>query len=86
MSENDASGTFWEHLDVLRGVLLRSLAVVALLAVVAFCFKETLFAVVLAPRSSDFITFRLLGSCSASCRRHSIGWSGSGRCRWWAHR
>lgn len=62
MSENDASGTFWEHLDVLRGVLLRSLAVVALLAVVAFCFKETLFAVVLAPRSSDFITFRLLGT------------------------
>lgn len=62
MSENDASGTFWEHLDVLRGVLLRSLAVVALLAVVAFCFKETLFAVVLAPRSSDFITFQLLGT------------------------
>lgn len=62
MSENDASGTFWEHLDVLRGVLLRSLAVVALLAVVAFCFKETLFTVVLAPRSSDFITFRLLGT------------------------
>lgn len=62
MSENDASGTFWEHLDVLRSVLLRSLAVVALLAVVAFCFKETLFAVVLAPRSSDFITFRLLGT------------------------
>ena len=62
MSENDVSGTFWEHLDVLRGVLLRSLAVVALLAVVAFCFKETLFAVVLAPRSSDFITFRLLGT------------------------
>lgn len=62
MSENDASGTFWEHLDVLRGVLLRSLAVVALLAVVAFCFKETLFAVVLAPRSSDFITFRMLGT------------------------
>ena len=62
MSENDASGTFWEHLDVLRGVLLRSLAVGALLAVVAFCFKETLFAVVLAPRSSDFITFRLLGT------------------------
>lgn len=62
MSENDASGTFWEHLDVLRGVLLRSLAVVALLAVVAFCFKDTLFAVVLAPRSSDFITFRLLGT------------------------
>ncbi len=61
MSDNEASGTFWEHLDVLRGVLLRSLCVIALLSVVAFCFKETLFSVVLAPRNSDFVTFRLLG-------------------------
>lgn len=61
MSDVDTSGTFWEHLDVLRGVLLRSLMVITLLAVIAFCFKEMLFGVVLAPRSSDFVTFRLLG-------------------------
>jgi sec-independent protein translocase protein TatC len=35
-------------------------AVVAF-AVVAFVMKETLFSVVLAPRSSDFVTYRLLG-------------------------
>ncbi len=53
-------GTFWEHLDVLRGVILRVLAVVVVLGVVAFCLKDWLFAVVLAPRSSDFISYRLL--------------------------
>lgn len=55
-----ATGTFWEHLDVLRAVILRSLAVCAAFAVAAFCLKETLFDVVLAARSSDFITFRWL--------------------------
>lgn len=53
--------SFWEHLDELRGSLLRSLAVVGVLSVVAFCMKEPLFQWVLAPRSSDFPTWRLLG-------------------------
>ena len=34
---------------------------VAVLAVAAFVLKEELFSVVLAPRSSDFVTYRLLG-------------------------
>ena len=53
--------TFWDHLDELRSVLIRILVVTALAAVVAFCLKDELFAIVLAPRSSDFITYRLLG-------------------------
>ena len=52
--------TFWDHLDVLRGVLLRCLAVVLLLTVVAFCLKDEVFAVVLAPKSPDFILYRIL--------------------------
>ena len=60
MSEQKA--TFWEHLDVLRWTIIRSLLVVVAFAVVAFCLKEWLFAVVLAPTSSDFITFRLMGA------------------------
>ncbi|MBP5340569.1 MAG: twin-arginine translocase subunit TatC [Prevotella sp.] len=56
-----ATGTFWDHLDVLRWAILRSLVVVVAFGVVAFCLKDLLFAVVLAPRSSDFVTFRLLG-------------------------
>lgn len=57
--KNEAS-TFWEHLDALRWVILRSLGVTIIFAVAAFCMKDWLFSVVLAPRSSDFITFRLM--------------------------
>ena len=35
--------------------------VVVVLAVAAFCLKDVLFCIVLAPRSSDFVTYRLLG-------------------------
>lgn len=63
MSE-EAKMSFWDHLDALRGVLLRVLAVTAVLGVVTFCFKEALFEVVLAPKDSDFVTYRLLGLAS----------------------
>lgn len=53
--------TFWDHLDVLRSSLIRIAVTVTVLAVVAFVLKEQLFGVVLAPRSSDFVTYRLLG-------------------------
>ena len=53
--------TFWDHLDVLRSSLIRMAVAVAVLAVAAFVQKEQLFSVVLAPRSSDFVTYRLLG-------------------------
>ena len=59
---NPADGlTFWDHLDELRARLLRCLALTAVLGVVAFALKEPLFDIVLAPRSSDFLTYRLLG-------------------------
>lgn len=53
--------TFWDHLDELRSVIIRALVVTVAAAAVAFCLKDQLFDVVLAPRTSDFITFRLLG-------------------------
>lgn len=53
--------TFWDHLDVLRSSLIRMGVAIVVFAVAAFCMKETLFSVVLAPRSSDFVTYRLLG-------------------------
>ena len=58
---SDGGMTFWDHLDELRGVIIRSLLVTAVAAAVAFCLKDELFAIVLAPRSGDFITYRLLG-------------------------
>ena len=53
--------TFWDHLDELRSRLIRCLALTAVLGMVAFALKEPLFDIVLAPRSSDFVTYRLLG-------------------------
>lgn len=53
--------TFWEHLDELRSVIIRSLLVVFAAATAAFFLKDWLFSIVLAPRSSDFISYRLLG-------------------------
>ena len=53
--------TFWDHLDVLRGVLLRIAAVVGALAVGAFCVMPWMFDhVVLAPCRGDFPFYRLL--------------------------
>ena len=62
MSEGSGSEgmTFWDHLDVLRGVLLRIAAVVVVFGMVAFFFKEELFDVVLAPKDAGFITYRWL--------------------------
>lgn len=57
----DNSGqTFWEHLDVLRFVLLKIAAVTAVFGIIAFAFKETLFSIVLAPKEADFISYRLI--------------------------
>ena len=45
--------TFWEHLEELRGCILRSLAVAMVFALLAFGFKDELFAVVLAPKDDS---------------------------------
>ena len=58
---DDTTATFWDHLDALRTVIIRSLLVVCVAAVAAFLLKEPLFQVVLAPRSSDFFMYRLMG-------------------------
>ena len=54
--------TFWDHLDVLRASLIRMAIAVVIFGIVTFCMKEALFSIVLAPCSSDFITYRLLGA------------------------
>jgi len=58
---------------VLRWVVLRSLAVTVVFGVVAFCLKDWLFAVVLAPRTSGFVTFRLLDVEPFSVHLMNIG-------------
>jgi len=65
--------TFWEHLDELRWAILRSLGVTVVFAVTLFCLKDQLFNVVLAPRTSSFITYRLIGADSFSIHLMNIG-------------
>lgn len=64
MTDNNSAMTFWDHLDVLRGSLLRMAAVTVACAVVAFAFKDAVFAAILAPKYDDFILYRLLAGVS----------------------
>lgn len=54
--------SFWDHLDELRSVLLKSLGVWAVAFVGAFCCKDLLFEWLFAPTQPDFITYRLLNA------------------------
>jgi len=65
--------TFWDHLDELRNVIIRILIITTLAAVVAFCLKDELFTIVLAPRTSDFITYRLMGVAPFSVHLMNTG-------------
>lgn len=45
------------HLEVLRRMLFRIIAVIFVLAVIIFCFKKETFSLLLAPKSPHFVTF-----------------------------
>lgn len=49
--------SFWEHLDELRSVLLKSLGAWCIATLVAFIFKGPLFAFLFAPTQSDFVLY-----------------------------
>ena len=59
--------SFWEHLDLLRNVMIRIGVVVILSSIFGFIFKDKLFEVILAPHNADFITFRLLSDIILFC-------------------
>lgn len=52
--------TFGGHLEVLRRMLFRIIAVVMVLAVAIFCFKDKTFEFLLAPSQWDFVTYRYI--------------------------
>lgn len=62
MGNNEQQMSFWEHLDVLRTVLLKILLVTVVCGMAAFLFKAQLFDIVLAPKDSGFITYRWMAS------------------------
>lgn len=56
------TATFWDHLDELRSVIIRSLVATVLFGTVAFCLKDWLFQIVLGPCQADFPVYRLIGA------------------------
>lgn len=58
---DDGSLTFWDHLDVLRSSIIRMIVAAVVMGIAAFFLKDWLFDIVLAPKDSNFITYRLLG-------------------------
>ena len=56
--------TFWDHLDELRGSIIRMLVAVVVVSFGVFFFKEEVFGVVLAPSHSDFVTYKFFNKLS----------------------
>ena len=63
--DNGGMMTFGGHLEVLRKMLFRIIAVALVFAVAIFCFRQTTFDILLAPGSSDFATYRGIESLCA---------------------
>lgn len=63
MSRDNDVLTFGEHLEVFRKMLFRMIAVVAVLAIVIFCFKDETFSILLAPSEWNFVTYRWIEDC-----------------------
>lgn len=60
--ESQTEMSFWDHLDALRGVLLRSAGLVLVLALILFVLKDYFFdIVVLAPTQPTFPMYRIFG-------------------------
>lgn len=57
INENPDAMSFWEHLDVLRGILFRIAALTLCFAVIAFACREWLFDIILAPKYDNFIIY-----------------------------
>lgn len=58
--------SFWEHLDALRGVMFRAIALLFAAGVALFIFMPDIFdSVILGPCRGDFITYRLFDKIAA---------------------
>lgn len=54
--------TFWDHLEALRWTIFRSFGAILAIAIVLFFFKEFIFGLILAPTTSEFFVYQLLGT------------------------
>jgi sec-independent protein translocase protein TatC len=73
-SRNKDEMTFWEHLDEFRKVIFRSAIALIILMVIVFVNKNFVFeTIIFAPRSSDFILYKWMGSLAAFVGMPSLG-------------
>lgn len=73
MSETAENKSFWEHLEDLRGSLIKILAALFIFSILAFCFKDWLFKIVLAPKDSTFFMYKLFGGGDFNLHLMNIG-------------
>lgn len=61
LADKKEDASFWEHAEVLRTFIIRSLIAVSILSIAAFFFKDFIFnTIILNPKDKDFVTYRLL--------------------------
>ena len=60
MTKDSTNTSFWDHLDVLRGTIIKIALATVVCSVLAFFLKDELFAIILAPKDSHFIIYQLL--------------------------
>ncbi|MBS1646248.1 MAG: twin-arginine translocase subunit TatC [Bacteroidetes bacterium] len=61
MATSKGDMPFFEHIEALRGHLMRSVLVVAVLGIVLFFYNDILFGkIIFGPRHQDFITYRVI--------------------------
>lgn len=58
--KNPDEMSFLDHLEELRWHLIRVVIAVVAIAIIAFIFKETLFAVIFGPKDPDFVSYDIL--------------------------
>ena len=62
-TEENSGMSFWDHLNELRGVIIKSLIAISVGAILAFLNKDIIFdKIILAPKDPNFVTFRMLCS------------------------
>lgn len=64
METKGEAQSFWEHLDALRAAIIKSLLAAIAFSVAAFCLKDQLFDIILAPKNADFVTYKILNGVS----------------------
>ena len=61
VAAKDNEMSFWDHIEEVRGTLLRSILAIVSVSVVFLCFPKQIFKAVLWPTEPDFLLYRLPG-------------------------